>query len=45
MSLLGAGAFALGGGDEEIVAVDGEGGGVPVGGDETDGPRHDSGAR
>ncbi len=30
-------ALAFGGGDEEIVALNGEGAGVPVGGDETEG--------
>ncbi len=29
--------FAFGGGDEEVVAVNGQGGRVPVGGNETDG--------
>ena len=34
---VGACAFTFGGGDEEIVSVNREGAGVPVGGDETEG--------
>ena len=33
---VGARAFAFGGGDEEVVAVNGERAGVPVGGNETE---------
>ena len=35
-NVVGSGAHAFAGGDEEIVAVNGEGGGIPVGGDEAE---------